>query len=129
MTSEDGYEDPMLPIRRQIADRQQKIREHLLDLEVDKAVRELQQTNGWKVLAESLEEMVRSETERFLSRRLDQYDFARSQGMIRALRILSRQKPLSDEEIAFRQSECSLLVERNKADAEMLGDTNWSNEP
>lgn len=126
--SEAEIDDSTLEIRRQIADRQHRIREHLLDLEIDHAARELHQTQGWKTLTQHLEEMVSSEIERFLSRRMDEYAFARAQGMIRALRIMSRQKPLSDEEIAFRKTECSLLVERNKADAEMLGEPIRSSE-
>lgn len=114
--------DPLGYLRQQVAEREHKIREILLDLETDKAIRELQSTNGWKQLAESLRAMEKSQTEKLLEMRMDPQELGRRQGFVRALRILSRQAPLSEQEIALRKSECSLLVDRNDADMRILND-------
>lgn len=114
--------DPLGYLRQQVAEREHKIREILLDLETDKAIRELQSTNGWKQLTESLRAMEKSQTEKLLEMRMDPQELGRRQGFVRALRILSRQVPLSEQEIALRKSECSLLVDRNDADMRILND-------
>lgn len=107
-------------LKQQVADREHKIREILIDLEMDKAVRDLHGHPGWQHISKSVAGIVESETEKLLSNRMDAFELGRRQGFIRALRILGRQAPLSDQEVAIRRTECSVLVRQNEDDLRVL---------
>lgn len=104
--------DPLVYHQQQLAQCEQKARDIALDLEVDAARRSLLDQEGWKKLQSRMGELLDQETERLLVLRMDGYQLGARQGFIRALRLLSREKPLSEAELAERRNEGKVLIDR-----------------
>lgn len=79
------------------------------DAELSDLLAQLQGHPAWKPLQERIERITVGETQRLRRNRLDQYQLGRVQGMLAALEILGRSKPLSQEEIDARRERATVL--------------------
>lgn len=112
--------DPLDYIQAKLLTAEQQARDIALDLELNNARLSLLGNDGWKKLQERLKAMLDDETEKLLGNRMDAYQLGARQAFIRALRLLSRERPFSQEELADRRNEGNLLVERIREYRQLL---------
>lgn len=112
-------DDPQLQPRDSLAhysqeakDIETELAKLAIDFESNVSLVELHQYPAWKVIQAKIEEVTEKETQRLRRSRLDGYQLGKCQGMLDALEILGRDKPLTQAEVDARREYATVLSNR-----------------
>jgi len=116
----DNFEDPPrwskendLPeIRWRVTQKEMRIQELGLQLELDRAIRDLGTHPGWKEIVDRLRSIEHEETQFLRSARMDSYELGRRQGMLMALQKMTHGKPMEPPDVDNAVAEIRLLQQQ-----------------
>lgn len=105
--------DPQEPwVLLKLAEAEDAQRDLLLTIELSAATRELHTLSGWQKMVERIGLIERGEVEKLRISKMDPYDLGRRQGALRALRLITNAKAMTEQELALAKSEATILDAR-----------------
>lgn len=101
--------DNLAYYKEKAQDIQSELAALIADVELSDLVAQLHQHPAWVPMQKRIETITEGETQRLRRSRLDAYQLGKVQGMLAALDILGRTKPLTQEEIDARRERATVL--------------------
>lgn len=109
MMSEDYPDNGLEHVQAQIRDKENDIADLAFDIELSRALADLQGQPAWAKLTETLRSALEAETQKLLSGRMDLYQLGRRQGRIRSMQTLMATKPMDKQELDQKVGALTLL--------------------